>query len=199
MAIKLFPPQDMSLFTTREFSESEDVSMAVASRRLNELEKSGILEKLARGLWWQKSHGSVSRYSLVPKLLGKEHGYISFLTALNYHDVIEQIPGSVMVATTGYPRKVKTKLGIFEFLHVSPAMMTAGFDWQGSTNPFLIASPEKALLDTFYISTRKGRRFSRLPELDTSLIRQRKFASLLKSQVAYPSISQAIRQRFASL
>lgn len=157
MATRKFPSPEMRLFTTREFSQIFSIPLSVASRRLTSLEKSGIVDRVAKGLWWQRSHGSVSRYSLVPKLLAKEQGYISFLTALNYHDVIDQIPSAIMVATTGYPRKLKTKVAHYEFIKLAPKMMTEGYDWVDTKDPYLMASPEKALLDTFYISTRKER------------------------------------------
>ena len=39
--------------------------------------------------------------SCVPYLLGKEQGYVSFLTALHLHCVISQIPKTIQIATTG--------------------------------------------------------------------------------------------------
>ena len=37
---------------------------------------------------------------------------------------------------------------------------------ESSLQAYLIASPEKALLDLLYLSSRKGNRFESLPELD---------------------------------
>ena len=104
------------IFTTYEFSTVHSVSLSSASHRLSRMQKQGVVERLTKGVWYQIQHRNLSKLSAVPFLLGKEQGYISFLTALNYHEVIEQIPSSIMVATTGYPRTLKTPLGTYEFI-----------------------------------------------------------------------------------
>jgi len=68
----------------------------------------------------------------------------------------------------------------FEFFQIKPELMRQGAEWSESRLPYLIASAEKALVDTLYLSTRKGRRFVRLPELDLTHFRQREFKRLLK-------------------
>jgi hypothetical protein len=40
-----------------------------------------------------------------------------------------------------------------------------GFDWYKETADFLVAAPEKALLDCLYLSGRKGNQFKYFPEL----------------------------------
>lgn len=59
-----------------------------------------------------------------------------------------------------------------------------------------MASAEKALLDTFYITTRKGRRFSRLPELDLSDFSEALFPKLLDEQVQMAQIKESISKRW---
>jgi len=78
--------------------------------------------------------------------------------------MVEQIPQSVFVATTAHSRVVATPLQSFSFHQLSPEYF-GGFDWYGERDSFLIASPEKAIVDCLYLSSRKGRRFGRFPEL----------------------------------
>ena len=62
-------------------------------------------------------------------------------------------------------RFVRTPVGAFSFHHLEPGFF-AGFGWYGTGQSFLVAEPEKALIDGFYVSSRKGNRFRHLPELD---------------------------------
>lgn len=195
MASILLVSQDAPIFTTHGFAQEHELSISAASHRLTRLRDQGLVESLTQGVWYQPKHKGLSRFSAVPLLLGKEQGYISFLTALNLHDVIEQIPSQITVATTGYPRKLNTPLGIYEFIKLSPTLMLSGYDWSESAQPYLLASPEKALLDTFYISTRKGRRFHSLPEIDWDRINKRKLRQLLNQQVKYQPIKSAILEK----
>ena len=43
--------------------------------------------------------------------------------------------------------------------------MFDGFDWYRETGDFLIAEPEKALIDSLYLSARKKKQFRYFPEL----------------------------------
>jgi len=78
--------------------------------------------------------------------------------------------------------------------------MTEGVVWSETRVPYRIATPEKALLDTLYVSTRKGRRFRSLPELDLSRrrFRRTRFAALVRN-IDNPRIATAIERRFDAL
>ena len=77
--------------------------------------------------------------------------------------------------------------------------MTVGYEWSSTAQPFLIASPEKALLDVLYISTRKGRRFSALPEIDWSQIKLTQLKKMTKDLIKYPSIRTSIENKINNL
>jgi hypothetical protein len=147
------------VFTTREYAEISDVAMATASRQLGRAAAAGALVLLTRGVWANPSHVFFHPLSCVPKLLGNEQGYVSFLSALQRKEVIEQIPRAVQVATTGHARKLATPVGHYVFLHLAPALMRRGVEWSDTRVPYRVATADKALLDTFYVSLRRGRRF----------------------------------------
>ena len=67
--------------------------------------------------------------------------------------------------------------------------------------PYLIATAEKALIDTLYLSTRKNRRFARLPEvaLEQTNFRMRDFERLMDQLPIPPRISSAIQARAETL
>lgn len=188
------------VFTTRDYATANDASMSSASRRLERLSERAALTRVTRGVWANMAHPHFHPLACVPYLLGKEQGYVSFLTALHLHGVLSQIPRSYQVATTGRPRVLDSPLGRFEFLRIKPELMRVGIGWSDTHQPYLIASAEKALLDTLYIATRKSRRFAKLPELDLGgAFRRRDFERLLR-QSGYPvRIRSAMASRWQQL
>jgi hypothetical protein len=188
-----------AIFSTRQFAALCDMRVDAASRSLARLAAGTGIARVTRGLWCQPAHPRFSPYALVPFLLANEHGYVSFLSAMHLHGLISQIPGSIQVATTGHSRELRSSIGRFEFMQVKPQMMTAGIQASDTEPAYGIASPEKALLDTLYIATRKGRRFARLPEVDLTEIDIKRLSSLLDQQVRAPQVRTAIDLRLRGL
>lgn len=166
MASNLLISPDFVCFTTRSFALSNNQSLPAASRSLGALARRKIITRVTKGIWANTKHPYYSPLSCVFPLLGAEQGYISFLTALHRHGAISQIPRTIQIATTGHSRKVESPIGTFEFFQLKPHMMKEGVEWSESKIPYRIAQPEKALIDTLYLSSRRGKRFSSLPELD---------------------------------
>ncbi len=198
--LELNSSPEFVIFTTRDYATAAGTSMSSASRRLDRLSERKALTRLTKGVWANTAHPHFHPLACVPYLLGKEQGYVSFLSALHLHGILSQIPRTHQVATTGRPRVLESPVGRFEFLRVKPELMRDGVDWSDTHQPFLIASAEKALLDTLYIATRKSKRFASLPELDLdNAFRRREFERLLK-QLAYPvRIRSAMASRWRQL
>lgn len=189
------------VFTTREFATASGSSVSAAAQRLQRLAKTGFLTRVVRGVWANVRHPYFHPLACVPQLLGKEQGYVSFLTALHLQGVISQIPPTIQVATTGHARKVATPVGVYEFLQLKPGLMQQGVVWSDTRRPYLLATAEKALLDVCYQSTRRNRRFASLPELDLedSRFRPGEFLRLLR-ELPYPArIRAAIEARWRRL
>ena len=196
--LELFNQPAFVIFTTRDFAAASGLSLSAASKRLDRYSNNGFLTRVTKGLWANASHPHFHPLACVPYLLGKEQGYVSFLTALHLHGIVSQIPRTIQVATTGRGRTLDSPIGKFEFLRIKPELMSDGSEWSSTHQPYLVATREKALLDVFYLSTRKNRRFARLPELDLagSGFRTRKFERLLR-ELPYPvRIRSAILSRW---
>lgn len=187
------------VFTTRHYALLCDTRLDVASRQLARLARQGALVRVTRGVWSQPAHPRFTPYAVVPRLLGNEQGYVSFLVALHLHGLISQIPGSIQVATTGHTRCLEAPFARYEFLHIQPAMMVEGFGASGTDPPYFVASAAKALLDTLYIATRKGRRFASLPEVVVGKATARETRRLLDRQVQAAPIRHAIEARLECL
>jgi predicted transcriptional regulator of viral defense system len=198
--IELLTTDDFVIFTTREFANQGGVTISAAAKRLARLAEKRFLTRVTKGVWANTRHPYFQPLSSVPYLLGKEQGYVSFLTALHLHDVVSQIPKTVQIATTGRGRVLDSPIGRFEFFQIKPELMTEGAEWSESHLPYLIATPEKALLDTLYLSTRKNRRFARLPELDLthSGFRQREFNRLMEQLPIPPRVLSAMKSRWSA-
>lgn len=193
--------QSSPIFTTRDFAIQSKISTSAAARLLSRMTSRKEVIRVTRGLWVFSEDNEVHPFSLVPYLLGNEHGYISLLTALHIHGVLSQIPTRTQVVTTAHSRVVKTKMGVYEFFQIKPEMMLEGVVWSDTKLPFRMATPEKALLDVFYLSTRKGKRFASLPELDLqeSGFKKKQFMKLLKNQNFPIPIHRAIQERFEKI
>lgn len=152
------------IFTTGEIARLAYTSPSVTTRVLGSMARRGALRRVVRGLWAESDDPRFSAHALVHYLAAGNRAYVSFLSALHLHGIIEQIPQIIYAATTGHTKVQKTTFGTFSFHRLHPAFF-GGFDWYGENRDFLIATPEKALVDSLYLSTRRGRRFGYFPEL----------------------------------
>ncbi len=152
-----------SVFTTRQIAALRGSSLSAASQALARMEQRDLVKKVTRGIWCIPDRFSL--YSLVPLLAGSHRAYVSLISALHLHGLIEQIPEIVFAATTGHTRVRKTSVGTYSYHRIHPQFF-AGFDWYGKRQDFLVATPEKALVDSLYLSSRKGKRFRFFPEIN---------------------------------
>jgi predicted transcriptional regulator of viral defense system len=168
---------------------------------LSRLSEKEFLTRITKGVWANTGHPYFHPLCCVPYLLGKEQGYVSFLTALHLHGVVSQIPKTIQVATTGRARSLNSPVGDYEFFQIKPELMTQGVDWSESRLPYLVASAEKALLDTLYLATRKNRRFARMPEIDImqSGFREAEFERLFDELPIPTRILSAMRSQWTAI
>jgi len=124
-----------------------------------------VVKKVYRGIWVEKTASALGPLALIPHLFGANRVYVSFLTALHMHGIIEQIPRSITLASTAHSKNIKTALGTFIVHRISPEYFF-GFGWYKGTEKFLIAEPEKALADSLYLFTRKKKQYGYFPELN---------------------------------
>lgn len=153
-----------SVFSTAEITAASGKSASAAVQMLSRLERSGFIFKVCRGVWADSAGNRVSPYGVVPFLAPRHRLYVSFLSALHLHGIIEQIPQVVTVAATIHTKTMRTRLGTFSIHKISPDFFK-GFDWYRKTGDFLIAEPEKALVDCLYLSARRKNQFRHFPEL----------------------------------
>jgi len=186
------------VFTTREIALLAGGSLSAVSHSLKRMERQGIVRRVVRGVWCDPSDARFTPFLLVPLLAGDHQAYVSFLSALNLHGMIEQIPQRISCATTGHTRLRKTSVGMFSFHRIHPNFFD-GFDWYRGGREFLIATPEKALIDSLYLSSRRGKQFGFFPEIEFG--RQFRFreAEGWVERIPDPRIRQYVQEHLRSL
>ncbi len=112
---------------------------------LSALEKSGQLIRIKRGLYAFRQN--LDRLALAGSLYGPS--YVSFETALSFYEFIPERVEVVMSVVDGSPIKFDTPVGQYLYFSQSRALFALGMGMMTrGERSFLIATKEKALLDT---------------------------------------------------
>lgn len=121
-----------------------------------------ILQKLERGKYILVDK-SVDDFELANFLYNPS--YISLETALNLSGVLSQFPYEITSVTPKRNREKRIDSKVLIYLHIKPSLFW-GYQKKGN---FLLAEPEKALLDSAYFAS-KGLRGLDLEELNWVLL-----------------------------
>jgi predicted transcriptional regulator of viral defense system len=146
---------------TREAAARLQASTSSASHLLRSMEEAGLARRLRQGLWALQP--DIDPFILAPYLTAPFPAYISFWSALHHHDMIEQIPRQISVASLDRTRHLTTTIGAYSIHHIAPELFDG---YRGSEASGYLATPEKALFDTVYVRAARGTR-PFFPELST--------------------------------
>jgi len=155
------------IFTTFELATISGKSLSTTTQALNYLQRQGVIFKIHRGVWGEVGSDRISAYTVIPFLFPRTRAYVSFISALHLHGIIEQIPQVITLASTTHTKTIKTSIATYAVHRIAPLFFD-GFTWYKGTESFLIAEPEKALVDCLYLSARKIKQFRHFPELHFS-------------------------------
>jgi len=155
------------------------VSESTLNRLIRDLVDSDILGKLERGKYFLND---TRVNDFVKANIIFSPSYVSFETALNHHGILSQFPYETTSAT---PKKSKTKNidgKIYSYAHIKKSLFW-GYIKQGG---YLIAEPEKALLDQLYLNS-KGIKGQSVDEYDYENLDMKK---LWKYSKAFPQTTK---------
>ena len=162
---------NLGLFSITDFKKTFSISKDnTAYKMIARLAKNGILKKIIKGKYL---------FTLIPaddfQIANFMHpaSYISLESALSFYSILAQFPHQITSITAKKTRTVETLNKEFTYFHIKPALF---FDYEKKGN-FLIASPEKALLDYLYFAS-KGLRDPSSAEFDLSLINKKTLNTL---------------------
>ena len=122
------------------------------TRRLVEWQQKGYLQKLINKYYtWPDKPLSEGRLFFTANRLCSP-SYVSGWSALRWHGFIPEGVYQVTSVTTKQTHYFDTDFGRFGYQHLKPALFFGYEPMQVATHHFVMASPEKALLDTFYLT-----------------------------------------------
>lgn len=179
------------IIETREAAVRLGVSVSRAGHLLHSLEESGLVRHLSRGLW--ALNPDINPFSVPPYLTAPFPAYISFWSALARHDMIEQLPRQIFVASLDRTRKVATRVGTYSIHHLAPELFDG---YEGSDEIGYLATPEKSLFDTIYLRAPRGGQML-LPELELPAGFQEDKLEEWTSRIARPRLRTLVSRGLA--
>jgi predicted transcriptional regulator of viral defense system len=159
---KILEGLGQALLTTKDAAAALRISPARANKVLSRLAEDRFVTHLCRGHW---SIGRAAHPLTLPEHLAAPFpAYVSLHTALFHHGMISQIPEVFYAVTLAKPRRILTPLGVVSLHRIEPDFFF-GFE-PCASGGMMMATPEKALLDSLYLSPSRSRLFTTLPELE---------------------------------
>ena len=172
-AIKILYQKKVSFF------DIEDAKKIFGARKektlyelLQRLEKAEIIKRVIKGKYLFLFR-EVNDFELANFLVNPS--YISLESALSFYGILSQFPYTITSITPLKTKKIIYREKEYEFCHLESKYFF-GFV---KKDKFLIATPEKALLDELYFIAKKIRKIS-IDDLDLNLVDKNKFKKLSK-------------------
>jgi predicted transcriptional regulator of viral defense system len=150
-------------FKTDDVAVLTNISNQHASQLLTRLGQVKQVVQIKRGVWVLPD--KIEPLGLAFFLTMPAPCYISLQTALSYHGMIMQIPEIIYAVSIARTRSYHTPMATVSIHHVTPKML---FGYTEIAPYINMASPEKALVDFFYLHQAKSRKFVKLPEFELS-------------------------------
>lgn len=135
-----------------EWGEIQKAFPKLHPRRLNEWQQKGYLQKIINRFYaWTDDPLTEQRLYYSANRIYRP-SYISLWTALSHYGLIPEGVFQIYSVSTLKTHRFDTSLGIFTYQHIKPNLFFGYRIEQWHNKPLLIAEPEKALLDTFYLN-----------------------------------------------
>jgi len=114
-------------------------------------QKQGYIKKIKNGLYlFAENESSVSPEELAAKIYSPS--YISLERALAFYGLIPEIVYGITSVTPKTTRRFKNEFALFIYRHIKPALFFGYKEIKSGMASYLIAEPEKALLDYLYLN-----------------------------------------------
>lgn len=152
---------EQPVIQTQDAANYLNVNIQHASKLLARLCAAKRMIHIARGSWAFHDIDPL----IIPQYITLPFpSYISLQTALFFHGMVSQIPHIIYAASLARTRQYKMHIATISIHHIDPAFF---FDFEmDEKSGIFMATPEKALLDVFYLSPAKSYLFHSLPEIE---------------------------------
>lgn len=137
------------IFTPNDFERTFQLSKQKAKYFLEKESKEGLLLRLKKGLYCLKSD-RISEEEIANRLY--QPSYISFEYALSCYNILPEMPYSLTSATTKPTRTFTVSDKVFSYFTIKKEAYTGYTLIKRGRTSFLMAEPEKALVDYLYFA-----------------------------------------------
>jgi len=139
---------------TDNLARKHKLSERVVRDALRRYEARGLLERVSTKIHINHFNQQFSPRDLVNVL--RPRSYISLESALVERGIITQSPSILTCVTPGYPQSFRGKSVSIVYRKISPELYWGYEEKATRYNKYLIAEPEKALLDWIYLNRQEG-------------------------------------------
>ncbi len=139
-------------FTLFSLSDMRALDKKFCRRRLTEWQKKGYIQKVVRGYYYftDLEIDENALFEIANKIYSPS--YVSFEMALSYYGLIPESVYGITSVSTKKTYSFKTSIAEFSYKSIHPYLFWGYEIKSKGTKTFKIASPEKAVLDYFYIN-----------------------------------------------
>lgn len=123
---------------------------AVLDVQLSEWARKDLLVKPRKNIYLLKENENINSFILANRLF--EPSYVSLESALFYYGLIPDVVAAVTSVTSKKSRRFDFKNQLYNYQKIKSSLFWGYYEIKENQWGFLIASPEKAILDYFYLN-----------------------------------------------
>jgi len=156
-----------------ELASNYNLPVASVQKALLRLKHRGLVSRVAEGVYANKLVRDIAAADFIRVL--RPYSYVSLESGLSHWGLSTQSPVALTCVTTGKPKEYRVPEFAIRFRAISRNLYWGFVEKQTRYATYLIAEPEKALLDWVYLSLQGGIRPS-LDEVDFKSVSKEKLA-----------------------
>src|SRR5215469_10395868 len=156
-----------------ELASKYNLPVASVQKALLRLKHRGLVSRVAEGVYANKLVRDIAAADFIRVL--RPYSYVSLESGLSHWGLSTQSPVALTCVTTGKPKEYRVPEFAIRFRAISRNLYWGFVEKQTRYGTYLIAEPEKALLDWVYLSLQGGIRPS-LDEVDFKSVSKEKLA-----------------------
>jgi hypothetical protein len=173
--------QKTAVLRTEELARKYGVIQVAVTQALSRQEHRGLVERVGEKIYFNHLAPDSSPRDLVNVL--RKDAYISLESALREYGISSQSPRVLTCVTTERARELRSKTIGINYRNISPHLYWGFVKKTTRYGSYLIAEPEKAVLDWLYLNLREGI----VPDLDEFDFARVDRAKLLNYGQQFPS------------
>ena len=155
--IKKLKELNIFLFTPQDLRRVFNLSRGQSYNVLCQMQKQGLIHNLQKGKYLLTEFDTLNKYSIYTIASNLYHpSYISFISALSFYQLTDQLSKTVFIATVISKPKFILQNTTLQFVKLSKNSFFGYRKEQNQEDEFFIAEPEKAILDCLFLSRYSG-------------------------------------------